>query len=258
MTPAFATFLPTVSLRPSRHLRASFRPTPLHRQRPCVRPYRATAMSTTGAATAAGSGDGVLIAVRSTDRADSSALRQQHASEHVAWATGPAIDTFFEGPLHATGDADASAPYVGTLHIARAASAEAYTSVRATDPHVVAGLFAEADVRQWVCGMKSDGPLPRNLYMVWCVDKADSLALRKATRPRHLDWWRSAGRAGMVGPFPCEGGACGSLLVCEGESVDEVRAWADTDPYKIEGLFESVHVSAVTKVIEDGKYFPLE
>lgn len=103
--------------------------------------------------------------------------------------------------------------------------------------------------------MASDAPLPGELYAVWCVDGDGKRELRKETRSSHLDWWRGAGRKGMIGPFPAEDGegAVGSLIVCEGESVEEVREWAKSDPYNQVGLFDSVFVAAVAKTVEEGK-----
>lgn len=190
-----------------------------------------------------------LFAVRALDRENSADLRAQTRVAHLDWAVQPAAAMKFGGPLRAS----PSAAVQGSLLLMRAASAEALAALLESDPYAKAGLFGGVETRAWVCGMQSDAPLPATLYAVWCVDKADMLETRKVTRPSHLQWWRDAGRKGMIGPFPCEGGACGTLIVCEGESVEEVRAWSKTDPYYLAGMFERVDVGHVTKVIENGQ-----
>lgn len=193
-----------------------------------------------------------LYAARLTDRADAAALRANTRDDHLKWATSDAVHMEFGGPLRTSSDA----PPHGSLIIMRAESPAAAAELLCTDPYGAADLFAHADVRRWVRAtpspLSSPSPLPDQLFMVWCVDRADCKALRKNVRPRHLDWWHAAGRQGMIGPFPDTNmdGAVGSLIVCEGQSVQEVTAWADTDPYKIAGLFESVTVAQVNKVIE--------
>lgn len=45
----------------------------------------------------------------------------------------------------------------------------------------------------------------------------------------------------------------GTLLVVDGSSKEEVTAWAATDPYAKAGLFASVDVWPMKKVVEEGK-----
>lgn len=78
------------------------------------------------------------------------------------------------------------------------------------------------------------------------------MGLRKETRPEHLEWIKKSARRGMVGPFPVEGGAVGSLLIVEGESREEVERWVEDDPYNRAGLFESVGVYVVEKGLQEG------
>ncbi len=79
--------------------------------------------------------------------------------------------------------------------------------------------------------------------------------MRAATRPAHLEWWRSSGRSGMIGPFPASDGvgAVGTLIVCHGTNLKEVEAWAATDPYNGVCLFESVSVFEMSRTID--KFF---
>lgn len=57
----------------------------------------------------------------------------------------------------------------------------------------------------------------------------------------------------MVGSRRGGGLQVGTLLVVDGTSTEEVTAWAATDPYAAAGLFESVRVWPMKKVVEEGK-----
>ena len=87
------------------------------------------------------------------------------------------------------------------------------------------------------------------LFSIIALDKPDSLALRVATRPAHLDHAKSIGdKLKYGGPFltnEAEPKPYGSLLIIEAESLAEVEAFAAADPYAKAGLFASVKVSAV-------------
>lgn len=57
----------------------------------------------------------------------------------------------------------------------------------------------------------------------------------------------------LVGSRRGGGLQVGTLLVVDGTSTEEVTAWAATDPYAAAGLFESVRVWPMKKVVEEGK-----
>ena len=82
------------------------------------------------------------------------------------------------------------------------------------------------------------------LYLLACFDKADSLALRMATREAHLAWAMSQkDRIRRAGPMLTEGDAmAGSLFFIEAETADEVRAFNAADPYSKAGLFDRIEV----------------
>lgn len=120
------------------------------------------------------------------------------------------------------------------------------------DPFTKQGVFQYVDIRKWKCGIRSEGELGQRLYVVWCLDNEGKLGLRKETRPEHLEWIKKSARRGMVGPFPVEGGAVGSLLIVEGESREEVERWVEDDPYNRAGLFESVGVYVAEKGLQEG------
>jgi uncharacterized protein YciI len=78
------------------------------------------------------------------------------------------------------------------------------------------------------------------LFVLICHDRADSLALRMATREAHLAYVRDHPLPLKVaGPILSDNGdMAGSILVFEADSRDQVQAFADQDPYAIAGLFE--------------------
>lgn len=95
-------------------------------------------------------------------------------------------------------------------------------------------------------------------YLILAKDIADSLPLRKQARTDHLarlQALRDAGRLLTAGPMPAvdsedpaEAGFTGSVMIAEFESLEEARAWADADPYKLTGVYESVEVVPYKKV----------
>ncbi|MGN6499109.1 MAG: YciI family protein [Tsuneonella sp.] len=81
------------------------------------------------------------------------------------------------------------------------------------------------------------------LYVITCLDRPDAGDLRAATRSAHLDFVREALRVRIGGPFLDDAGKMiGSLMIVEGASLDEVKAFARADPYARAGLFSSVEV----------------
>lgn len=84
------------------------------------------------------------------------------------------------------------------------------------------------------------------LFAFLCKDKANSLELRMATRPEHIEHLNKLNAEGtlkMAGPFlDADGKPNGSLVIVEADSIDAARAIADADPYAKAGLFESVDV----------------
>jgi uncharacterized protein YciI len=82
------------------------------------------------------------------------------------------------------------------------------------------------------------------LFVLTCIDKPDSLALRMATREAHFAYARA--RPGMIklgGPFLDEAGEmAGSLIILEAEDMAAAKAFNAEDPYTLAGLFQSVEV----------------
>lgn len=82
------------------------------------------------------------------------------------------------------------------------------------------------------------------LFVIEAWDKPDSLAVRLANRPVHLDRMKALGEALVIaGPYlDAAGQPIGSLVIVDMESQAAVEAWAAADPYAAAGLFASVTV----------------
>lgn len=85
------------------------------------------------------------------------------------------------------------------------------------------------------------------LFTLYCVDRADSLDLRLATRLQHLDYVAASGAMiRAAGPLLADDGETmiGSLIVLEAANRAEAESWVRNDPYSKAGLFERVDVRA--------------
>lgn len=83
-----------------------------------------------------------------------------------------------------------------------------------------------------------------------CRDKPGHLETRIANRAAHLDHIATSGVVEMAGPFLSpEGQMTGSLIVLNVDSLAQAQNWADTDPYALAGLFDSVTISEWKKVV---------
>jgi uncharacterized protein YciI len=81
------------------------------------------------------------------------------------------------------------------------------------------------------------------LFVLIGRDGARGAELRKRHRDAHLANLRplaDAGRVVYAGPLldPAEQ-PCGSVIVFEAESLDAARRFASSDPYVVNGVFES-------------------
>ena len=97
------------------------------------------------------------------------------------------------------------------------------------------------------------------LYAIIAEDVADSLALRKQVRPKHVERLQALqeqGRLILAGPHPAidsedpgPAGFTGSLVVAEFPSLEAAQAWADADPYVEAGVYARVTVKPFRKVL---------
>ncbi len=96
-------------------------------------------------------------------------------------------------------------------------------------------------------------------YAIICEDVENSLPLRKQTRETHLERIQQLvdqGRLLVAGPHPAldtedpgDAGFTGSLIIAEFASLEEARAWADSDPYTEAGVFRAVTVKPYKRVL---------
>ncbi|MGB5539382.1 MAG: YciI family protein [Gammaproteobacteria bacterium] len=97
------------------------------------------------------------------------------------------------------------------------------------------------------------------LYAVISQDRDGSLDARLQARPAHLarlEALQQEGRLVLAGPHPAidsedpgSAGFSGSLVVAEFDSLQDARAWADTDPYMAAGVYAQVTVKPFRKVL---------
>lgn len=87
-------------------------------------------------------------------------------------------------------------------------------------------------------------------FAIHCIDKPNSLELRKATRPEHLAHLESlADKVLVAGPLlGMDGDPMGSLLIIDFPDRKAAIQFAADDPYAQVGLFASVAVTAWRKV----------
>jgi len=97
------------------------------------------------------------------------------------------------------------------------------------------------------------------LYAIIWEDVVDSLPLRKAARPAHLEHVQElvdTGRVIVGGPFPAidafdpgPAGFTGSLIVAEFASQEDAEQWIQADPYMTEGIIRNVSVKPFVQVV---------
>jgi uncharacterized protein YciI len=90
--------------------------------------------------------------------------------------------------------------------------------------------------------------VPSVLFVIHAIDRPNSLELRKATRPAHLEFL--AGFDTPVGGplLDADGAMCGSCVILDVPDRAAADAFVENDPYAKAGLFESVTVHEFMKV----------
>lgn len=96
-------------------------------------------------------------------------------------------------------------------------------------------------------------------YVIFSEDNANSLPLRKETRPAHLARLQALadeGRLLVAGPNPAidaddpaDAGFTGSTVIAEFDSLEAAQTWADADPYVAAGVYANVIVKPFKKVL---------
>ena len=102
-------------------------------------------------------------------------------------------------------------------------------------------------------------------YLIYSEDVANSLPLRKESRPAHLARLQAlndAGRLLLAGPNPAidaddpgEAGFTGSTVIAEFASLSEAQAWADADPYVAAGVYAKVTVKPLKVTVKPEQAF---
>lgn len=92
------------------------------------------------------------------------------------------------------------------------------------------------------------------LFALINTDRPNSLDLRMATRPAHLEWLADHQSKLISGGalLDTDGKPAGSLIVIEAEDRAAAEAFAAADPYTKAGLFESTVVRPFRQVYKDG------
>ena len=96
-------------------------------------------------------------------------------------------------------------------------------------------------------------------YAIIAEDKPNTLNIRLAVRPEHLERIKqlnNEGRLLLAGPHPSidaedpgEAGFTGSLILAEFESLEAAKAWADDDPFVKAGVYDKITVKPFRKVL---------
>ncbi len=91
------------------------------------------------------------------------------------------------------------------------------------------------------------------LFVYRGFDGPRGLELRKTVRDRHLAHLQALADAGRVrfgGPLlDADGNPCGSLVILEADDLESAREIAESDPYRVEGVFEKVEVLGTRAVL---------
>lgn len=93
------------------------------------------------------------------------------------------------------------------------------------------------------------------LFNFICRDAPDTKDIREKFKPAHrarLAELLEKNRLTLVGQLLDEETSRivqGSLIVAEFDALEQAQSWADTDPYKIHNVYESVTITPFNKVL---------
>jgi uncharacterized protein YciI len=97
------------------------------------------------------------------------------------------------------------------------------------------------------------------LYSIVGMDVENSLEARMAARPAHVERLidlKNQGRLIIAGPNPAidssdpgEAGFSGSIIIAEFGSLDDAQEWANQDPYRLTGVYDSVSVKPFNQAL---------
>ena len=92
------------------------------------------------------------------------------------------------------------------------------------------------------------------LFMIHCTDKPGHAEVRKANRAAHLEYARRFQDRMMVGGptlGPDGESMTGSVIIMEFPDIEAAHTFTRDDPYNQAGLFESVVVRPMKKVLPE-------
>jgi uncharacterized protein len=96
------------------------------------------------------------------------------------------------------------------------------------------------------------------LFAVIRHDKPNSVALRQATRPRHLVYLEKVTHCIAYGGALLDdlGQQIGSILIIDVLDRDAAEQFAAADPFVEAGLFAATHILPFRQVFQDGTRLP--
>lgn len=89
-------------------------------------------------------------------------------------------------------------------------------------------------------------------FAIYCLDKPNHLDQRMANRPAHLEYLKDyMDKIKLAGPLLADDGETmiGSLFIFEAANMAEAEAFSAGDPYRKNGVFESVTIRPFRKVL---------
>jgi uncharacterized protein YciI len=90
------------------------------------------------------------------------------------------------------------------------------------------------------------------LFHIRCRDKTSQMNMRASTRAAHLNYIAKYGDAVFfAGPTSTDNGEIitGSIFIIELDSMTAAEEFSRGDPYRKMGLFESIEIEEIRKVI---------
>ena len=92
------------------------------------------------------------------------------------------------------------------------------------------------------------------LFHIRCKDKPSQMNMRASTRAAHLNYIANFGDAVVfAGPTSTDDGETitGSVFIIELDNITAAEEFSQGDPYRKMGLFESIEIEQVRRVIPE-------
>jgi uncharacterized protein YciI len=83
------------------------------------------------------------------------------------------------------------------------------------------------------------------LFVLYAIDRENSLSLRNETRAAHLEYAKATGAIRLGGPvLDAAGNMAGSMIILELADMEAAKKWAADDPYAKAELFARSEIRA--------------